>query len=212
MAACQQWADTPPPFVFWVSTVQPPLICCLFSCLQDPFSITGERKRKEERREEKLTQKLRVNFLVLVGQYSFLLYRKWPRVMPDMASVTLDVIWVFACPRMVKKHRPFSVSVYSSKEPTMVLDEASKETFLSFYQNHSFCDIHLPESQCSGLKMHTVIVITTSFSFSNLFYFPSSFHSCSTQDVKRLKWKFPSFVSFGTKNLTRCFPSTGVVA
>lgn len=99
--------------------------------------------------------------------------------MPEMPSVTLDVICVFACPRTVKKHSPFSESVHSSKEPMMVLDAASKETLLSFYQNHSFCDIHLPESQCQGLKMHTVIVIMPLFSFSNLFYLPSLFHSLS---------------------------------
>lgn len=40
------------------STVQPPFNSCLFSCLQDPFSIIDERKRKEERKGwEKLTQK-----------------------------------------------------------------------------------------------------------------------------------------------------------
>lgn len=152
MAACQQWADTPPPFVFWVRTVQPPLNCCLFSRLQDPFSITDERKRKEERergkRLRRSLKKLTVNYLVLVGQHSFLLYRKWPRVMPEMPSVTLDVIWEFVCPRTVKNHRLFSVSVHGSKEPMMVLDAASKETLLSFHQNHSFCDIPLPKSQC----------------------------------------------------------------
>lgn len=149
MAACQQWADTPPPFVFWVSIVQPPLNCCLFSCLQDLFCNHRWKEEKgREKRREPHSKKLWVNFLVLVGQHRFLLYRKWLRVMPEMPSVTLDIIWVFACPRTVKKHRPFSVSLHSSKEPTMVLSEASKETFLSFYQNHSSCDIHLPESWC----------------------------------------------------------------
>lgn len=135
------------------------------------------RQRKIEKAKRSSLKNLRLNFLVLVGQHSFLLYRKRLRVMPEMPSVTLDVIYVFACPRTVKKQRPFSETVYSSKEPMMVLDAASKETFLSFYQNHIFCDIHLPESQCQGLKMHTVIVIMPLFSFSNLFFLPSSFLS-----------------------------------
>lgn len=59
----------------------------------------------------------------------------------------------------------------------MVLDVASKETFLSLYQTPSFCVIHLPESQCQGLNMLTVIVIMPLFSFSNLLFLPNSFHS-----------------------------------
>lgn len=151
MAACQQWTDTPPPFVFWVSTVQPPLNCLLFSCLQAFFSIRDERKRKEEKGKEKRLRsslkKTRRNSPVLVGQYCFLLYRKQPIVMPEILSVTLDVIWEFACPRTVKKHRAFSIAVYSSKGATMVLDAAWKETFLSFYQKQGFCGIPPPANQ-----------------------------------------------------------------
>lgn len=49
---------------------------------------------------------------VVVGQQSLLFSRKWPVVTPEMLSATLNVIWEFACPRMLKKHRAaFYISV-----------------------------------------------------------------------------------------------------
>lgn len=62
-------------------------------------------KRKEEKGKEKRLReahsKPRRDPPVLVGQHSFLLFRKWPVVMPEMLSVTPDVIQEFTRPRIV---------------------------------------------------------------------------------------------------------------
>lgn len=131
MAACQQWTDTPPPFLFWVSTVQPPLNCLLFSCPQAPFSTRDERKRKEKAKRSSLKKPQKKPFCWWASRASYSTESS-PVVMPEMLSVTLDVVWEFACPRTVQKHRACSISVYSWKRATMVLDTAWKETFLSF--------------------------------------------------------------------------------
>lgn len=146
MAACQQWADTPPPFVFWVSTVQPPLNCCLFSCLQDSFSITHGRKRKKERKGwEKLTQKTQSKLSCAGGSAQLPTLQKMAQSYARNAKC-YSRCYLGAC--LCQNSEKTQTLFFSSEELMMVLDAASNETFHSFYQNHSFCDIPLPKSQC----------------------------------------------------------------
>lgn len=84
-------------------------------------------------------------------------------------------IWEFACPRTMKKHRAFSLSASSSKDVTMVLDAACKETSLSLHQKQV---LRLPPLQASAEDRGctVLIVIMPLFSFSTFFScLPSSF-------------------------------------
>lgn len=220
-------ADTPPPFVFWVSTAQPPSNCLLFPCLQAPFSEMKGRERKREKEERGKEKRLRGarwktqrNPPGLVGQHGFFRYSKRPVAVPEMLSVTLDVTWEIACPRTAKKHRAFSISIYSSEGAMTLLDAAWKE---------SFClpvSVFLPKAVCLGHpapckpapRMENALCLLLSHPHSPSLHFffspplPSqayfSFHS--PQHITRWKWKLTSFVSSGTKNLTHRFPCTRV--
>lgn len=176
MAACQQWTDTPPPFLFWVSTVQPPLNCLFFSCPQAPFSTRDERKRKEKAKRSSLKKPQKKPFCWWASRASYST-KSSPVVMPEMLSVTLDVVWESACPRTVQKHRACSISVYSSKRATMVLDAAWKETFLSFLLKTGLLRQPSPSKSELRIEETVLIVIMPLFSFSTFFRLLGSFLS-----------------------------------